>query len=68
VRWETCPNCGEDAVTVHVRDEREVGGTRNLMVSVAREGTGRQSLMPAVSLRCELIWLKCLGCGHRWRG
>jgi hypothetical protein len=55
-------------VTVHVRDEREVGGTRNLMVSVAREGTGRQSLMPAVSLRCELIWLKCLGCGHRWRG
>ena len=65
--WETCPRCAVDAVTVHVRDEREVGATKNLLVSSAREGD-RPSIMPAVSLRVELIWLLCLGCGHRWRG
>lgn len=65
--WEICPRCGGDHVTVFVVDEREVDATVDLMVSVAREDA-RRSVLPAVSLRIELIDLECLDCDHRWRG
>lgn len=71
MNWERCAACGSDHVTVDVREEREVAAAENLMVSVARNNTyggARRSVMPAVTLRVELIWLRCLGCRNRWRG
>lgn len=65
--WERCPRCGRDHVTVHARDEREVGETENLLISVGREA-GQRSVMPALALRVEWVWLRCLGCDHRWKG
>lgn len=67
MRWESCPRCGGDHVTVFVVDERELDASLNLMVSVAREDN-RRSVLPGVSLRTELIDLECLDCDHRWRG